>query len=59
VVDETGAVAAGATAMEATAGIPSHLPPPLNFIADRPFLSFLVNRQSPKWPAMIALVRSP
>jgi serine protease inhibitor len=58
-VDETGAVAAGATAVVATLGIHTHPPPTLNFIADRPFVSFLVNRQSPKWPAMIALVRSP
>jgi serine protease inhibitor len=59
VVDETGAVATGATAMEFTLGSGLHRPPRLNFIADRPFVSFLVNRHSPKWPAMIALIRSP
>jgi len=49
-VDEVGAVATGATAMEMTLGSAPHPPPRLNFIADRPFVSFLVNRHSPNGP---------
>ena len=57
VVDESGAEAAAATAVLATRSVELDKPPPLHFIADRPFVAILVNKEVPEWPIMIALVR--
>jgi serpin B len=60
VVDEAGAEAAGGTATAICAGLGPPKPlPPLNFIADRPFVSLLVAWDAPQWPVMVVLVRSP
>jgi serine protease inhibitor len=60
VVDEAGAEASGGTAAVVTLGLDTSEPlPPLNFIADRPFVSLLVAWDAPQWPVMVALVRSP
>jgi serine protease inhibitor len=56
VVDENGAEAAAATAAATTRSAFGD-EPSLNFVADRPFVALLVNRDAPAWPLMMTVVR--
>lgn len=58
VVDENGAKVAAATAVLAERSVAIEPLPKLDFVVDRPFVAFIVNREAPSWPLMISLVRA-
>jgi serpin B len=56
-VDETGAEAAAATAVLSKRALVLEPTPKLHFVADRPFVGVLVNKDQPAWPLMMTVIR--
>jgi serpin B len=56
-VDETGAEAAAATALLSKRALVVEPTPKLHFVADRPFVGVLLNKDEPAWPLMMTVIR--